>query len=82
MWPAPLAYQVWECTTSAPAQSWEIARSVPSVVMAGLESASSTGVRYEKVPASSRGAPNARTTTSVSVRSAFTSSATCTPAPP
>ena len=39
MCPAAFAYQVCECTRSAPAASWAIARSVPSVVIAGLAAA-------------------------------------------
>ena len=34
--PAPFAYQVWECTRSAPPTSCAIARSVPSVPMAAF----------------------------------------------
>ena len=79
-----LAYQVCEWTRSAPAQSSTIARSTPSVRIAGLASASDEGSAYAVVPGSERGAPKQRTraSTSGSTRSARTSSATCTPAPP
>ena len=79
-----LAYQVWEWTRSAPSQSSTIARSTPSVRMAALASASEDGSAYAVVPGSERGAPKQRTRASTSgwTRSARTSSATCTPAPP
>ena len=35
-WPAPFAYQVCECTRSAPPTSWAICRSTPSVASAGF----------------------------------------------
>ena len=35
-WPARLAYQVWLCTTSVPAQPAAISRSTPSVRSAAL----------------------------------------------
>ena len=41
--PPMLAYQVWECTTSAPAMSPIIARSTPSVWIAALAPARSAG---------------------------------------
>jgi hypothetical protein len=79
-----LAYQVCEWTRSAPAQSSTIARSTPSVRMAGLAPSRDEGSAYAVVPASERGAPKQRTRASISgrTRSARTSSATCTPAPP
>ena len=79
-----LAYQVCECTRSAPAQSSTIARSTPRVLMAPLAAASEEGSAYAVVPASSRGAPKQRTCVSTPgcARRARTSSATWTPAPP
>ena len=82
MWPAKFAYQVWECSRSAPSQSAAISRSVPRVLSAALTPESSDGVEYAKVPGSSRSAPKARTRTSMWGRSTLVSSATCTPAPP
>ncbi len=80
-----LAYQVWECTRSLPAQPCAMARSTPRVRRAGLAPASSPRSAYDEVPGSSRGAPKACTRVSGPsgiARSARTSSATCTPAPP
>ena len=42
-----LAYQVWEWTTSAPAQASAIARSTPRVRSAALAPASSAGSAYD-----------------------------------
>ena len=79
-----LAYQVWEWTTSAPAQASAIARSTPRVRSAALAPASSAGSAYDVVSGSSRGAPNActRASSPSRARNARTSSATWTPAPP
>ena len=79
-----LAYQVCECTTSAPAQPPTISRSTPRVRIAALASASPAGSAYPVVPASARSPPKqcTRASTPSSARSARTSSATCTPAPP
>ena len=79
-----LAYQVCEWTRSAPAQSSTIARSTPSVRMAALAPTSDSGSAYAVVPGSERVAPKQRTRASTSgcTRSARTSSATWTPAPP
>ena len=79
-----LAYQVCECTSSVPAQPSAMVRSTPSVLSAALASASSARSGYDDVSCSSLGPPNAwtRASTSDRRRSALTSSATCTPAPP
>ena len=83
--PAMLAYQVCECTRSAPAQSAAIARSTPRVRSAALAPASSARSGYAGRRRARRAAPpNARTRTSSRRARAAprTSSATWTPAPP
>ena len=67
--PARLAYQVWEWTTSAPAQSAAMVRSTPNVRSAAFAAASSGRSGYPVTPGSGRGAPNARTRTSARGRS-------------
>ncbi len=64
-----MAYQVCECTTSAPAQSAAILRSTPNIRSAALASASSGSSAYPVTPGSSRGSPKARTRTSALLRS-------------
>src|SRR3954449_1558806 len=49
-WPARLAYHVWECTRSVPAQLSAMARSTPRVLMAALAPASSARSAYDAVP--------------------------------
>ena len=54
-WPARLAYQVWLCTTSVPAQPAAISRSTPIVRSAALAPARPAGSAYAVTPGSSRG---------------------------
>ena len=80
-----LAYQVCECTTSAPAQPPTISRSTPRVRRAALAVGEPGGSAYAVVPASARVAAEAvhpRVDPVRGTRSARTSSATWTPAPP
>jgi hypothetical protein len=67
---------------SEPTTASAICRSTASVCSAPFASASSAGTSYAVTSASSRGSPKHRTCTSIERRSAFTSSAAWTPAPP